>query len=107
MKNLFHENLAADGGARPVREALFERWRGRFWQVLARAGLADGDAAAPQAAAPRPLTNAADVLQLLEDAPILTDLRLTLPQGPKSSVAEIFSPQIKATKMAIFLIHFV
>ena len=80
MKNLFHENLAADGGARPVREALFERWRGRFWQVLARAGLADGDAAAPQAAAPRPLTNAADVLQLLEDAPILTDLtRATTP----------------------------
>ena len=39
------------------------------WQVLARAGLADGDAAAPQAGAPRPLNNAADVLQLLEDAP--------------------------------------
>ena len=39
------------------------------WQVLARAGLADGDAAAPQAGAPRPLSNAADVLQLLEDAP--------------------------------------
>ena len=31
------------------------------WQALARAGLADGDAAAPQAAAPRPLGNAADV----------------------------------------------
>ena len=39
------------------------------WQVLASAGLGDGDAAAPQAAAPRPLGNAADVLQLLEDAP--------------------------------------
>ena len=83
------DNLAAGGGARPVREALFERWREgktadfapqhvrpssrnawpasplavardsegsmQAWQVLARAGLADGDTAAPQAAAPRPL----------------------------------------------------
>jgi len=85
----------AGGGARPVREALFERWREgktadfapqqvrpssrnawpasplavardsegsmQAWQVLARAGLGDGDAAAPQAAAPRPLGSAADV----------------------------------------------
>ena len=103
-KSSMQDNLAAGGGARPVREALFERWREgktaafapqhvrpssrnawpasplavardsegsmQAWQVLARAGLADGDTAAPQAAAPRPLSNAADVLQLLEDAPI-------------------------------------
>jgi len=96
IKSFSHtRNFAAGGGARPVRETLFERWREgktaafapqqvrpssrnawpasplavardsegsmQAWQVLARAGLGDGDAAAPQAAAPRPRGNAADV----------------------------------------------